>query len=442
MCFQAGCVIGEAVTRVGWEGQHEAAMLGPTRDSAGHGKVRSVASTAVCRFTNEWRPLAADFVPNAGSAALGDSSWFTFRSRFVDASFEFHEMPRKDGLRTQLLIPPSSAPAATALYYTHQIEGAAVMRQTDGQGIDVAWVNLFESPKARRVKLPASHVVKTRVTRFQTKLAEPTALTIGRSGLFFASAWERPYFLTGTDVQPLTWRSWPNTIQNGRDELLRAGDRELLVRFFQGGSAIAWNSVTAEQAPGAKTIGLPFPADFGVSQEMSLSYTGDAPGLYVANFSASSSKAYVMPFVGESVPLGEPVAVPTQANLTREPAPCERRVEKTTPRVVTSYEPGTRHAVVISDPNEPMPVLVTGEGVLHGTPAEPCAVVFDAEAVGGSSERVSALVFVDPGVQSWAFRKSPDADRDEDLEYRAMSCAFDANAEVPEEVFQAPGTER
>jgi hypothetical protein len=442
MCFEAGCVIGESVTRVGWEGQHEAALLGSTGPGAGHGKIRSVATTAVCHFGSEWKPLLADGVPSASSAALGGSSWFTFHSQFRESSFSFQEMPSSGSLHTQVLIPPSSAPGTTALFYTHQIEGAAALRQVDGQGIEIAWVNLFESPTARRVKLPASHRVPTRATRFQTKLAEPTALTIGRGGVFFASDWKQPYFLTGSEVQTLNWPTWPDTIEKGRDELIRAGDRELLLRFFAAGSAVAWNSTTSRQPAGALTVGLPFPSDFGVSQEMTLAYTGDAPGLYVADFGEGTSSAYVTPFVGEDVPLGAPVAVPTQASLGPEPAPCSAKARKTTPRAVTSYEPGTRHAVVISDPNEPLPVLVTGEAVLHGTPTDPCAVAFDAEAVGASSDRVSALVFVDPAATSWAFRKAPDATSEDQLEYRAMSCTFDPNAEVPEEVFQAPGTER
>lgn len=442
-CFDAGCVIGEAVTRVGWEGQHEAALLSPaTPGATGIGKVRSVASTAVCRFNAEWTPFAADAIPSASSAALGESAWFTFHSQFRESSFTFHEMPRAGVLRSEVLIAPSAAPGNTALYYTHQIEGAAVLRQIDGQGVEIAWVNLFESPAARRVKLPPSHRVKTRATRFQTKLAEPSALTIGRSGLFFAGDGDRPYFLTGREVEALNWPAWPTSIAEGRDELIRAGDRKLLLRFFATGSAVAWSPVTQRGDAGAQTVGLPWPGDFGVTQEMTLAYTGDEPGLYVADFGARGSTAYVVPFIGADVPLGEPVPVPTQRHLGPEPAPCSARIEKTTPRAVTSYEPGTRHAVVISDPNEPTPVLVTGDAVLHGTPAEPCAVVFAAATAGASTDAVSALIFVDPGARSWAFRKAPDASREDELEYRAMSCAFDPNAEVPEEVFQAPGTER
>jgi hypothetical protein len=303
-------------------------------------------------------------------------------------------------------------------------------------------VNLFEGPTARRARLPASHQVTTRVTRFQTKLAEPVALTIGRGGLFFASDTKRAVFLTGTDVQALTWPGWPSTIARGRDEFIRAGDRTLLLRFFAQGSAVAWHSATSQQEPGAATVGLPLPADFGVSQEMTLAYTGDEPALYVANFGEGVASAQVMPFVGQDIPLGTPVAVPTQASLASEPAACTPQMRKSTPRVVTSYEAGTRHAVLISDPNEPMPVLLTGEAVLHGTPAEPCAVAYDADSVGAASERVSALVFVDPAAPSWAFRKAPDSSSENELEYRAMACTFDPNAEVPEEVFQAPGTER
>jgi hypothetical protein len=149
-----------------------------------------------------------------------------------------------------------------------------------------------------------------------------------------------------------------------------------------------------------------------------------------------------MPFVSGAAPLGPPVRVPTQANLASVPAPCSEHARKATPRVVAAYEPGTRHGVVISDPSEPLPVLVTGEAVLHGTPDDPCALVFDAETAGSVGERLSALVAADPAVASWVFRRSPDATSDDEFEFRMMSCTFDPGAEVPDEVFLAPGTTR
>jgi hypothetical protein len=223
---------------------------------------------------------------------------------------------------------------------------------------------------------------------------------------------------------------------------LRAGDQSLLVRFFDEGRAIAWRSVEGPSEPRALTVGLPEAGDFGLQQTMTLAYTGDRPGLYVATYGESVAEARVMAFGSGPVPVGSPIEVPTQIHLPSVPPACADRAKQATPRVVTSYQPGTRHAVVISDPSEPMPVLVTGDAVLHGTPDEGCALLFDAETAGSVAERVSALGFTDPAAPSWVFRRAPDATSDVESEFRPMTCRVDHSAEVPEEVFLAPGTTR
>jgi hypothetical protein len=443
-CGDQGCVIGNAITRLGWEGQRETALASPGTNSARPG-MRAIGATALCRFENdsEWVALRSESYPTASSAALGGSAWFAYDAEFKTGAFDFHEMPNAaTGLRTQPLAPPSEAPGKVALYFTHQIEGVATLRQVDGQGIELAWVNLFESSNVRRQRLPKQVHVQTRPTRFQTKLAEPTAVTIGRGGLYFAANAKSALYADGTSSKPLSFIDWPETIRPGRDELLRAGDANVVVRFFDGARAVAWRSVEGPSETRAVTVGLPEPGDFAIDQEMTIAYKGKEPGLYVAGFGQATSQARVMPFVSSNPLLGPPTAVPTQADLGSLPPACSERLRTASYRVVTSFESGTRHAVVISDPAEPMPVLITGEAVLHGSPDDACAAAFDAETLGSSSERVGALVFTDPDAPSWVFRRAPDATADDELEFRRMSCAFDPTAEVPEEVFSAPGTTR
>jgi hypothetical protein len=87
---------------------------------------------------------------------------------------------------------------------------------------------------------------------------------------------------------------------------------------------------------------------------------------------------------------------------------------------------------------------MTSSAVLHGTPDEPCVVVYDAEPVveaAASNEKLRALLPFDDLGHSWLFRVV----RDErgvsgDVEYRLMNCKLDASVEVPAELYRAPGT--
>jgi len=140
----------------------------------------------------------------------------------------------------------------------------------------------------------------------------------------------------------------------------------------------------------------------------------------------------------------EPIAVPLQHDTSDPPKACSPVQRADTPRVVVPFQPGTRHPVLINDPAEPLRVLLTDAAVLHGTPASPCVAAFDAETVSldGASNtgRERALVLLDDLEHGWLFRTSADSQRDPGgLEYRTMSCRFDAGLEVPPEVYRARG---
>jgi hypothetical protein len=99
--------------------------------------------------------------------------------------------------------------------------------------------------------------------------------------------------------------------------------------------------------------------------------------------------------------------------------------------------------VLVHDPVEPIRLLLTDSAVLHGTPAQACAEVFDADLVkpetAPSSARERALVSVSGA--SWLFRVAPEnTRRDPRIEYRRMQCKLDPGLEVPAETYQMPGT--
>src|SRR5262249_10137125 len=116
-----------------------------------------------------------------------------------------------------------------------------------------------------------------------------------------------------------------------------------------------------------------------------------------------------------------------------------------TPRVVVPFQPGTRRPVLVTDPVEPMRILLTGDAVLHGTPEAPCIAAYEAVLVSselaGAAQGEQAVVPMATPEHSWLFRKV-EALRDAppSLEYRTMSCRVDRDAEVPAEVFRERGT--
>ena len=94
-------------------------------------------------------------------------------------------------------------------------------------------------------------------------------------------------------------------------------------------------------------------------------------------------------------------------------------------------------------------MLLTARAVVQGTPASPCLGAFQAEsAVRGVA--ISAVIPGDPA-RSWLFRLT-DAPRPTGprgattispaLEYRPMTCHYDANARIPETVWTQDGTSR
>ena len=109
------------------------------------------------------------------------------------------------------------------------------------------------------------------------------------------------------------------------------------------------------------------------------------------------------------------------------------------------FQFGTRHAVIVTDPIEPLRTLLTADAVLHGSPEAPCLAAFEAFLVSaeqsGAVEPEQAIVLLGSQEHSFLFRV-PAANRGEvaSVEYRTMSCRPDPGAEAPIEVFKERGT--
>jgi hypothetical protein len=87
--------------------------------------------------------------------------------------------------------------------------------------------------------------------------------------------------------------------------------------------------------------------------------------------------------------------------------------------------------------------MITGDAVLFGSAEAPCAAAFEVLPVTGSgtepppAERV--ILLLDDLEHAWMIRqvREPGAERT-GIEYRTMSCRFEPNLEVPEEIQRSP----
>jgi hypothetical protein len=163
-----------------------------------------------------------------------------------------------------------------------------------------------------------------------------------------------------------------------------------------------------------------------------------------ADVAGREARAVLYPFRADGAVLDEPTRVPTQLDLGAGPRACAP-ADLSTPRVVVPYQPGTRRAVLVTDPVEPMRTLLTGDAVLHGTPELPCVAAYEAVLVSselsGAAQGEQAIVPMATPERSWLFRKTEGLrDAVPELAYRTMSCRVDREAEVPPEVFRERGT--
>jgi hypothetical protein len=413
------------------------------------------------------RPLpGATTAPTADQAALGKIAWFASAAdRERAAASAFHGFggarPRVESVT---LLPPVARAERYAFVLSRQVEGTAALRymvpearagQTELRDLEVAWSNLFEG-RVGHARLAQAGSYQPgdyeRVGSGGAQLAEPALFSIASGGVYLRLHRLRgdrqpTLFLDGKHVTSLPPVEWPNTgRENLRSELVRVGTEHVPLLLARDGKAV----VRARRQGSAwlfDAYGTGFfePAAFGLEAYSDIAYAGGRAGLHVASFDEMGARrqSNIFVFRATGAVTEAPVPVPIQHDTPDPPRACSPVQRADSPRIVAPFQPGTRHPIVISDAAEPQRVLLTDAAVLHGTPAAPCVAAYDAEPVpsdGSSGARERAVLLLDDLEHAWLFRTSADSNRDSGvLEYRTMSCRFDASLEVPQEVQRARG---
>ncbi len=464
-CTPGGCAIGPEISRLGWGGQAEddswaqPALAGPPVDYS----VPRLKTPISCSLdASPWQALdgASEF-PTAFQAAIGKAAWFASGSDGSRAAAWAWVAPL-GGKRVEreMLLPPTDRGKAYALAVSDQVEGVAALRYVvpDGTGsahltsVEVSWLNLFEG-RARRVNVgdggayaPGDFARGPR--GFQE--ADPALLSIAEGGLYLrlhkAPGDNQPtLFFDGQKSETVPPVSWPSVgVRGTHSEMAHVdGEHVPLLLVGRGSGVVRARFRAGTQELEAFANGALDPARFGLTQSSNIAYSGMRAGQVIETFDSATARAEakLFTFRARGPVLDPPIDVPTQLSLPEKVERCSAAAEAGTPRVVAAPYPGTRHPVIVSDGGDTPQAFLTQYAVLHGTPASPCVSSLDGESIaldGGSAPATRVLLPMTDLSHSYLFRANVQG-QETRLEYRGISCKLDPSAEVPQELYRAPG---
>jgi hypothetical protein len=465
-CTPSGCAIGGNISRLGWGGQgdDDSWMQPPLVAAPVDYSVPRLKTPITCSLdASAWQALegASEF-PTAFQSAIGKTAWFASgMDPARAAAWAFvASSGTKPRVEREMLLAPSERGRAFALTVSDQVEGVAALRYLvpDGSGsthltsVELGWVNLFEG-RARRVLVGDGGAYAPgdfgRGSRGQQE-ADPALLSIAAGGIYLrlhkAPGDNQPTsFFDGQRVETVPAVSWPTIGVRGTHSEMAHVDGEHVPLLLVGrGSAVVRATLrSGKQELEAFANGALDPARFGLTQSTNIAYSGLRAGQVIETFDSASARAEAKLFLfrARGDVLEAPLDVPTQLSLPEKVERCSANAEATTPRVVAAPHPGTRHPVIVSDGGDSPQVFLTSYAVMHGTPTTPCVSTFDGEPVtpdGVAAPTTRVLLPLGDLAHAYLFRATAQG-AEMRLEYHLISCKLDPGAEVPPELYRAPG---
>jgi hypothetical protein len=467
-CTPYGCAIGSDISRLGWGGQGEddAWMLPAPAAAAVDYSVPRLKTPISCTLdAGPWQVLdGVAELPNAYRAALGKATWFAPASDATRGAAWVWVMSggSKARLERQTLLAAVERGASFAFTLSSQVEGAAALRYSVPDtsvdaarlgNVEVGWLNLFEGRLKHATLADGGAYAPGDFGRGPrgTQEATPALLSIAGPGLYLrihrAAGDNQPtLFFDGQRVETLPAISWPPVgVRGTRTEMVNVAGTHVPILFVGRGAAVVRATLRgATQEFDAFACGALDPARFGLTQNQNITYLGDRSGQIIETFDSAAARAVALlfPFRAQGEVLDPPIAVPTQLSLAEKPERCTPALEASTPRIVAEHYAGTRHPVIVNDGGDTPQTFLSDAAVLHGTPSTACVSAFDAEPVapeGTPPPQSRAILPLSDLAHSYLFRSSAQAGLVR-TEYRSMSCKLDPSAEVPPELYRAPGT--
>lgn len=466
-CTSYGCAIGTDISRLGWGGQGEddGWMLPAPAAAAVDYSVPRLKTPISCQVdASAWQALegVTEF-PTAFQSAIGKAAWFASASDPARAAawVWVASASGKQRVERETLLGPSDRGRSYALSVSDQVEGVAALRYLVPDtgsalahltNVEIGWLNLLEGRTRRAVLADGGAYSPGDFARGArgTQDADPALLSIAEGGIYLrlhrAAGDNQPtLFFDGQRSETVPPVAWPGVgVRGTHSEMAHIdGEHVPLLLVGRGGAVLRARFQGAGQELEAFANGALDPARFGLTQSVNIAYVGQRAGQVVETFDSASARAtaQLFPFRARGEVLDPPIDVPTQLSLPERPERCAAGVVSGTPRIVAAHYPGTRHPVIVSDGGDAPQAFLTSYAVLHGTPAAPCVSSFDAEPV--ATEGITAptsrviLPFGDLA-HAYMFRANV-RNSQVRLEYHPMTCKLDPSAEVPQELYRAPG---
>ena len=468
VCAAGGCLVGDALTRVGWGGAPESAALKPSSEARA-GDVH-LPTPITCELAPaRWTRIDEVFqggMPRIGDAFRGKAAWSVLTHdaksgavAVVVATSDGAEEPR---VASRSLFGPSAAGAHDAIYVGQQIEGYAAARVAypiDAKGsfkpgapmrnVEIAWENFVDgtSPRAHLADAGPFEKDDVNVTNLGA-FYQPGFVSVAAKGMFF-----RPHAGHGKD------QSVDFFDASGR-EARHLAMPHLPAKSFFGAVTIHAEGVTIDGAPtpvgmvresattGEYTSAIvlalaPRPGATFVSDGRELVVKSIAPQHGDSSFIVQDEFTYLgKTIAGELIVVSdpargaawahfnpfregaEPVAVPTLLDLGDRPRPCTPSDRATTPRtearvftdtgngkVERAMFPGSTRPILVLEPPTKGAVGLSAPTALmsvatigYGTPASPCAAGHVARNLKGADASV-AIVSGDLR-HGWLFRSA------------------------------------
>jgi len=464
-CTPAGCAIGSDLSRLGWGGQAEddtwtQPALAPAPVDYSVPRLKTPISCSLDASTWQGLDGASEF-PTAFQAAIGKAAWFASGTD-VNRAAAWAWVAPSGGKRVEreMLLAPNERGKGYALSVSDQVEGVAALRYVvpDGSGsshltgVELGWINLFEG-RTRRVNVGDAGAYApgdfARGAR-GTQEADPALMSIAEGGLYLrihhAPGDNQPtLFFDGQRSDSVPAITWPNVgVRGTHSEMAHVdGEHVPLLLVGRGSGVVRARLQNGKQELDAFAPGALDPARFGLTQSSNIAYSGLRAGQVIETFDSASARAEAKLFLfrAKGEVLDPPIEVPTQLSLPEKVERCAPSSETSTPRIVAAPYPGTRHPVIVSDGGDTPQTFLTSYAVLHGTPASPCVSAFDGEPIapeGGSAPATRILLPMGDLAHAYLFRASAQGNEVR-LEYHPIACKLDPAAEVPQELYRAPG---
>jgi hypothetical protein len=466
-CTPYGCAIGSDISRLGWGGQGEddGWMLPAPAAAAVDYSVPRLKTPISCQVdSSAWQALdgVSEF-PTAFQSAIGKAAWFASASDPARAAAWIWVAAAggKQRVERETLLAPSERGRSFALYVSDQVEGVAALRyvvpdtsSTSAHltNVEIGWLNLLEG-KARRATLADGGAYSPgdfKAGARGAQEADPALLSIAEGGIYLrihrAAGDNQPtLFFDGQRSETISAVSWPGVgVRGTHSEMAHIdGEHVPLLLVGRGSAVLRARFQGGRQELDAFANGALDPARFGLTQSTNIAYVGARAGQVIETFDSASARAsaQLFPFRARGDVLDSPIDVPTQLSLPDRPERCTPSVQSGSPRIVAAHYPGTRHPVIVSDGGDTPQAFLTSYAVLHGTPAQPCVASFDAEPVAAEGTTTPTMRVILPFgdlAHAYAFRANVQNNQVK-LEYHSMSCKLDPSAEIPQELYRAPG---